>query len=65
MAGFVRTNKACSICGVSFPLKEFEYGTRPDRSYCQTCNKAERAAYAQGGTAAARAFREEQRRKWK
>jgi hypothetical protein len=61
----LRANKACSICGVSFPRSEFEYGNRANRSYCQSCNKAERATYVQGGTAAARAFREEQRKKWK
>ena len=44
MPDSARTNKACSICGVSFPLAEFEYGRRPNRSYCQTCNKQERAS---------------------
>jgi hypothetical protein len=34
MADALRTNKACSICGVSFPRAEFEYGNRPNRSYC-------------------------------
>jgi hypothetical protein len=56
--------KSCSICGKSFPLSAFTYGNRADRSYCPACNKAERAAYAQGGTEAARAFRDDMRRQW-
>jgi len=57
--------KACSICGVSFHRSEFEYGNRSNRSYCRACNKAEREAYSLGGAEAARAFRDEQRLKWK
>ena len=57
--------KSCSICGASFPLKEFSYGNRDNRSYCQRCSKAERAAYVKGGREAARAFREAMRSKWK
>ena len=56
--------KACSICGVSFPRSEFTYGKRQNRSYCQTCSAAERRAYAGGGVEAARAYRDEMRRKW-
>lgn len=57
--------KSCSICGVSFPLAEFSYGNREGRSYCKSCNKAEKKAYAQGGVEAARKFREEMRGKWR
>lgn len=57
--------KTCSICNASFPLREFTYGNRELRSYCQVCNRAERAAYTQGGREAARAFREAMRGKWK
>jgi len=32
--------KACSICGLTFPLLEFNYGKRDGRSYCKACNKA-------------------------
>ncbi|GAB6197621.1 hypothetical protein PAGU2595_029660 [Lysobacter xanthus] len=58
------SQKSCSICGKSQPRSEFSYGNREDRSYCKTCNKLERQAYARGGAAAAEAFREEQRRSW-
>jgi hypothetical protein len=61
MSASERAQKACSICGVSFPRAEFDYGNRSNRSYCQACNSAERAAYAQGGREAARAFRDEKR----
>lgn len=57
--------KTCSICGASYPPSAFNYGNRENRSYCVTCDKAEKAAYSKGGKEAARAFREEQRRKWK
>ena len=57
--------KACSICGKSFPLSEFTYGNRENRSYCRTCNKEERQAYAEGGRESARAYREEMRKSWK
>ena len=56
--------KSCSICGKSFPVAEFSYGNRDDRSYCRGCDKAEKAAYATGGKEAARQFREVQRLKW-
>lgn len=59
------SQKACSICGVSFPQSEFTYGNRENRSYCQSCSKAERAAHAQGGVEAARKYREEMRAKWR
>lgn len=57
--------KSCSICGKSYPMTEFCYGNRENRSYCKTCDKAEKAAYSKGGTEAARAFREGQRSQWK
>ncbi|WP_043798157.1 hypothetical protein [Arenimonas composti] len=57
--------KSCSICGKSFPLTEFAYGGKENRSYCGSCNKADHAARAAGGVEAARQFRTEQRAKWK
>ena len=57
--------KACSICGVSYALTEFSYGNRDGRSYCRSCDKLEKEAYARGGAEAARAFREELRSKWR
>jgi len=57
--------KACSVCGVIFPIEEFTYGNRENRSYCKSCDAAVSKAYTKGGVARARAFREEQRRKWK
>jgi hypothetical protein len=60
-----KAQKSCSICGASFALKEFTYGNRDNRSYCQPCSKAERSAYAQGGREAAHAFREAMRSKSK
>ena len=56
--------KMCSICGKWFLYSEFEYGNRENRSYCKKCNSEERAAYSQGGTEAAREYREERRSKW-
>lgn len=57
--------KACSICGVSFGIPEFNYRNRPNRSYCQQCDQEEMAARARGGVEAARKYREEKRRTWK
>lgn len=57
--------KTCSICGSWYPQSQFEYGNRPDRSYCRKCNAEERAAYARGGAEAARQYREQMRAKWK
>ena len=59
------SQKSCSICGKSFPMNEFSYGNRENRSYCSSCDKAEKAAYSAGGKEAARSFREEMRRRWK
>ena len=56
-------SKACSICGKSFPLAEFTYGNRENRSYCRQCDRAEKQAYSQGGAEAARAYREVMRAK--
>jgi hypothetical protein len=59
------SNKACSICGVTYHASEFSYGNRTNRSYCKACNKGERAAYSHGGPEAARIYREEKRSSWK
>jgi hypothetical protein len=59
------TQKACSVCGISFPIDDFAYRSRENRSYCKSCDAAVSKAHAQGGAEAARAFRDEQRRKWK
>jgi hypothetical protein len=56
--------KSCSICGVSFPIAEFSYGNRENRSYCKACDKGEKAAYARGGVEASRQFRDEKQRAW-
>ena len=56
--------KACSICGKTLLAAEFRYGNRENRSYCHTCNKAEKAAYSAGGKESARQFRDELRAKW-
>lgn len=53
-----KTGKTCSICGKWFPYSEFVYGGRENRSYCQKCDKEEKAAYAIGGAEAARKYRE-------
>jgi len=47
-----------------FSSKWFSYGNRAKRSYCKTCDKAEKAAYAKGGAEAARMFRDEMLSKW-
>jgi len=59
------SQKACSVCGMSFPIEEFTYRSRENRSYCRLCDAAVTKAHAQGGAEAARAFREDQRRKWR
>ncbi len=59
------TAKVCSICGNTFLAAEFSYGNKDNRSYCQACDKAEKAAYSAGGTEAAREFRDEQRATWR
>jgi hypothetical protein len=59
------SRKSCSICGVDFPMPEFTYGKRENRSYCQSCNRAERRAYRHGGKEAARKFREDMRATWR
>ncbi|MDX8380927.1 MAG: hypothetical protein R8M14_02305 [Ghiorsea sp.] len=57
-------SKRYSICGIDFPTSEYKYGNRKYRSYCNECNKEEKAAYSQGGTVAAEAYREKMRAKW-
>jgi hypothetical protein len=57
-------DKPCAICGVTYPMTEFSYGNRDNRSYCRSCDRAEKAAYRKGGTEAARKYREEMRLKW-
>ncbi|MGV3570354.1 MAG: hypothetical protein ACO1PB_07115 [Ramlibacter sp.] len=59
------SQKTCSICGQSYPLGEFTYGKRENRSYCQECSRRERQAYSRGGASEARAFRDEMRRAWR
>lgn len=56
--------KSCSICGTWFPSAQFSYGSRVNRSYCQQCNVKEKNARTQGGSEAAREFREEMRQKF-
>ena len=58
------SQKACSICGTSYPTAEFSYGNKDNRSYCRACDKAEKSAYSAGGAEGARQFRDEQRAKW-
>jgi hypothetical protein len=65
MHAYVANRKACSVCGTTFSIEEFNYGNRENRSYCRACSMAVSKAYSQGGSSAARAYREEQRRKWK
>lgn len=57
--------KNCSICGNWFHISEFHYGNKENNSYCQKCNKEERAAYRKGGTDATREYRERKRAEWK
>jgi hypothetical protein len=57
--------KTCSICGEWFPHAEFRYGNRENRSYCRTCNREERVAYAESGRDGARRYRAAMRAKWK
>ena len=59
------TEKQCSICGETKNTSEFAYGNRENRSYCATCNSAEKAAYSSGGTEAARKFRDSKRASWR
>jgi hypothetical protein len=39
------SQKACSICGKTYPTQEFSYGNKDNRSYCQACDKAEKSAH--------------------
>ncbi|MDI1243513.1 MAG: hypothetical protein PSX80_16505 [bacterium] len=56
--------KLCSICGVSFPVEEFEYGGKQLNSYCTSCCRLHGQAYARGGSEATRQFREGMRKNW-
>lgn len=56
--------KTCSICGNWYIDSEYEYGNRKNRSYCQQCDKEEKAAYSCGGIESARKYREKMRAKW-
>ncbi len=56
--------KTCSICNSWFGNSEFTYGNRVNNSYCQSCNRQDRAARNLGGNEAARKFREEKRASW-
>ena len=58
------SQKSCAICGKTFPLAEFTYGNKENNSYCRACCAAHSAAYASGGRAATRKFRDEMRAKW-
>jgi hypothetical protein len=55
--------KKCSTCNKWYRMTEYEYGKRSNRSYCQRCNKEERAAYSIGGKEAAKEYRDSIRRK--
>ncbi len=55
--------KSCSICNKWHRMKEYEYGNKLNNSYCQQCNREEKAAYRRGGTEATREYREEMRKK--
>jgi hypothetical protein len=57
--------KRCSICGKQYPISEFSYGQRDNRSYCQKCDREEKKAYRKGGCKAARQYRERKRAEWK
>jgi hypothetical protein len=55
--------KTCSICSEWHRMSEYDYGNRPNRSYCRRCNKEERAAYNKGGTKATKAYRDSYKEK--
>lgn len=37
-------NRTCSMCDGIFPSEHFHYGRRPNRSYCQVCNRGDKRA---------------------
>lgn len=56
--------KKCSICGKPFPLSEFTYRNRKNRSYCRECDREEMAARRRGGIEAAGEYRKNKRAEW-
>jgi len=58
-------DRQCSICGLIFPVAEFAYGRRDNRSYCRKCDREEKAAYRRGGVDATSEYRESKRAAWK
>ena len=54
--------KTCSVCGTWHEDSHYSYGSKDDRSYCQTCNKLVNEATSKGGKEAARKLRKEIRR---
>ena len=56
--------KQCSICGQDKSLSEFDYGNRPNRSYCADCNRTDKKIYSREGGDAARKWRAEMRKSW-
>ncbi|MCL1476971.1 MULTISPECIES: hypothetical protein [unclassified Marinobacter] len=50
--------KSCSICNKWYRMSEYDYGNKTGRSYCQQCNKEEKAAYSRGGKEAATEYRD-------
>lgn len=59
------SQKACTACGVSFPLSTFTYRKRDNRPWCPACDAGYSKAYAAGGKEAGTAYIREQQRKWK
>lgn len=57
-------SKRCSVCGKNYPMNEFRYGNRENRSYCKKCSKDLSAEYAKGGAKAARKYRATKRSAW-
>lgn len=60
----IRNGKTCSICNTWFENSEFAYYGKDNNSYCQSCNRQDRAARNLGGTEGAKKFREEKRASW-
>lgn len=56
--------KACLICGKSYPIATFSYHNKENRSYCPSCNKKEHSIRSREGIEAARRFRETEQSKW-
>jgi len=60
----MKSEKRCSICGETYPIAEFSYGNRDNRSYCRVCNREEKKAYSQGGRESAKLYRDQKRKEW-